>query len=65
MLKKTGFEIRPDGSRHKYTTWLHCSALKSVPEEALAALYATRAEAEAAEAARLGAAGCPPRQWGR
>jgi hypothetical protein len=54
MLKKTGWEIRPDGSRHRYTTWLHCSALKSVPDEALAALYATRAEAQYAEAARCG-----------
>lgn len=44
MLEKEAFEIKQDGSRHKYITTLHLSCLKSVPDEASKAFWATQAE---------------------
>ena len=44
MLRKEGWEYKEDGSRFKYVTYLHLSALKQVPQEAVGAYYATRAD---------------------
>ena len=46
MLRKEGWEYKQDGSRFKYVTHLHVSALKQVPQVAIDAYYATRADRE-------------------
>ena len=46
MLRKEGWEHKDGGSRYKYVTYLHLSALKQVQQEAVGAYYATRADRE-------------------